>query len=270
MMKYTLCFFLLSWHFLSAFSQDAHFSQHHHSRLTTNPAFTGSDSTLVLAFNYRNQWPKISPYHTFNFFADKYIRILRSGIGLNYVNDNMMDGAYKKTRLEINFAPHFEVFKHKLVIQPGFQFAYQRNRLDWSKLTFGDMIDERRGFVYSTNDVPGQSTRSLIDFSAGILLYTDHYFGGIAAHHLTQPDEGLIGPSKLPLKLTIHGGANLWMKTDSTKKFILSPTILYMQQQDFSMLLPGITAKYKKVSLGISYRSEDAFIATLAFQSRFF
>ncbi|CAN5373735.1 hypothetical protein BH10BAC1_BH10BAC1_03860 [soil metagenome] len=255
---------------LTSYCQDANFSQYNNSRLNTNPAFTGTDSTLVIAMNGRLQWPNLaSPYQAINFSADKYIRAIRGGLGINYLYDYQMQGAYIKRRVDFNYAPHFELFKHKLALVPAFQISYFQINLDFSKLTYGDQIDPRRGFIYNTNEVPGVRKRSNVDISAGLLLYSNHFFGGVAFHHLTQPDEGMIGPGILPLKITIHGGANLVFKNDSSKNFILSPTLLYMQQQDFHMLLPGITAKYKCVSLGVGYRRKDAFITTLAFQNRF-
>ena len=128
----------------------------------------------------------------------------------------------------------------------------------------------KRQFIYNTNETFGVGRKSGIDFSAGLLLYTDRYFGGVAFHHLTQPDEGVIGGSKLPMKMSAHIGANLLVGNVSSKNtIIISPTLLFMQQQDFRMLLPGITTKYKFISLGVSYRSKDAFITTLAFQNKF-
>ncbi|MBA3705539.1 MAG: PorP/SprF family type IX secretion system membrane protein [Bacteroidetes bacterium] len=254
------------------YSQDAHFSQYNHSRLNVNPAFTGCDSMLVISGHYRLQWPgSSSVYKATHFSMDKYFHAIKGGIGLSYLSDNQMNGTYIKTRMDLSYAAHFELFNHKLVLKPGIQIGYFQNSIDWSKLTFGDMIDERRGFVYSTNEVhPGVSKKSNIDLSMGLLLYSKTFFGGIAVHHLTQPDEGLIGPSKLPMKLTIHGGANLKFRKDSIGKFILSPTLLFMQQQDFQMLMPGITAKYRFISLGISYRNKDAFVTTIALQFKNF
>ena len=268
-MKQLSCFTLFLFSFLTVSAQDAHFSQYHNSRTYTNPAFVGTDSTMNIALNYRIQWPKIDPYKSLHFSVDKYIHALRGGIGINYLNDCQMNGAYVKARLDLNYAPHFELFKHKLVLQPSIQISYFQIHLDFSKLTYGDQIDPRRGFVYNTNEVPGVGKKSNVDISAGLLLYSNHFFGGIAIHHLTQPDEGIVGPSKLPLRITVHTGANLSFKKDSTRKLIFSPTLLYMQQQDFTMLLPGVTVKYKFISLGVSYRNEDAFIGTLAFQNRF-
>lgn len=252
------------------YGQDANFSQYNNSRLNTNPAFTGTDSALVVAANFRLQWPGAGePYEVVNFSADKYIHALRAGLGINYLYDYQMQGIYTISRIEFNYAPHFELFHHKLVFIPAVQFAYFESKIDFSKLTYGDQIDPRRGFVYSTNEIPGVGRRSNYDLVTGILLYSKTFFAGIAVHHLTQPNEGIIGSSSLPRKFTIHGGINIRFKNDSTGKFTLSPTLIYMKQQDFHMLLPGITVKYKCISLGLSYRSEDAFITTLAFQNHF-
>lgn len=257
--------FLFSSIFLIA--QDPHFSQYNTSRTYTNPAFTGTDSTLVLATGYRMQWPNIDGgYKTFHFSADQYVRFLRGGFGINIMNDNAGNGTLITTRIDINYAPHYELFKHKLVIQPALSISYFKKSIDWSKMTFGDQIDPQTGFVYNTNETQHIASKSGIDFSTGLLVYTNQFYGGFAAHHLTQPDEGFEGISILPIKLTIHTGANLSFKN---KNLILSPNILSIKQQDFQILLPGINAKYKWVVLGLSYRNQDAFIINAGFQSRF-
>lgn len=99
-----------------------------------------------------------------------------------------------------------------------------------------------------------------------MLVYSNEFYGGFAAHHLSQPDEGFMGISKLPMRLTMHTGANLNFKT---KHFIFSPNILFVKQEDFQIFLPGISAKYKWAVLALSYRNQDAFIVNGGFQNRF-
>ncbi len=268
-MKKLSCLTFSVFIFLMVSAQDAHFSQYGNSRTYTNPAFVGTDSTLNIALNYRLQWPKIDPLHSFVFSADKYLYAIRGGIGVNYLYDRQMHGVFIKSRTDFNYAAHFELFKHKLVLQPGIQVSYFQNLIDYSKLTYGDMIDERRGFVYSTNEMRGKSVRSGVDFSAGLLLYTDRYFGGVAFHHINEPNEGVFGESKLPMKITANLGANL-MRTDTIRhNTTISPTLLFIKQQDFTLLFPGITVKYKFLSVSLSYRNEDSFVAGIAFQNRF-
>jgi len=248
-------------------AQDANFSQYNNARTYTNPAFAGSDSTLVIATGYRLEWPKINGgFRTFHFSADQYVPFLKGGIGIDYINDNEEKGTLIKSKININYAPHFELFKHKIVVQPAICIGFFQKSLDWSKLTFGDMIDERRGYVYNTNEQQHLSSIMGIDFSAGLLVYGSNFYGGVAAYHLTEPNEGLMGPSNLPMRITLHGGVNLDF---NTKLFLLSPTILLMKQANFQMLMPGVTAKYKWAVLGISYRSGDAFIINIGFQNRF-
>jgi hypothetical protein len=51
-------------------------------------------------------------------------------------------------------------------------------QLDWSDLTFGDMIDPQQGFIYNTQEdlVNNPTTKSFPDFSAGILGYSENIF----------------------------------------------------------------------------------------------
>lgn len=266
-MKHFILAFTLLFNSILLVAQDPHFSQYNTSRIYTNPAFTGTDSTLVLATGYRMQWPNIGGgYNTFYFSADQYVHFLRGGFGINILRDAVANGALITSRVDINCAPHFELFKHKLVVQPAISIGIFKKTIDWSRLTFGDQIDARRGFVYNTNEVQRQSGKYGIDFSAGLLVYTNKFYGGLAAHHLTQPDEGLRGVSKLPMRITMHTGANLSFNTEN---FTLSPNILYAKQQDFQIFLPGISAKYKWAVFGLSYRNQDAFIINAGFQNRF-
>ena len=65
--------------------------------------------------------------------------------------------------------------------------------LDWDKLTFGDMIDPRRGFIYQTGDVPrGNGRRGFFDVSMGAVGFSKHFFFGGAVHHINRPDESMI------------------------------------------------------------------------------
>jgi type IX secretion system PorP/SprF family membrane protein len=266
-MKRTLSLLILVMICGKAFPQDPHFTQYNNARMDVNPAFAGSDSTLDLSLNYRIQWPTINAYRSCFFAADNYFSCLKGGLALICLHDNQLNGVITSSGIGFAYAPHIELSGHKLVLQPGIQVSYFQKHIDMSKLTFGDMIDPRRGFVYSSNNVPRSDTKGYLDLSGGLLLYSTHFYGGAAMHHINQPEEGFFGASRLPYKITLHAGANL--PCGKASHLTLSPTVLYMRQQDFYLLLPGMAAKYKSFVIGISYRSEDAMIGTLAFQNRF-
>jgi len=83
------------------------------------------------------------------------------------------------------------------------------------------MIDARRGFVWNTNEIVPAQNKTNLDFSAGLLGYSKRYFIGFSAHHITQPDEGLQGPSKLPMKITGHAGAIIPLEKEMNHLFLL-------------------------------------------------
>nr|MDQ3100635.1 PorP/SprF family type IX secretion system membrane protein [Bacteroidota bacterium] len=152
--------------------------------------------------------------------------------------------------------------------------TYFQKSLDWSKLTFGDMIDPRRGFIYNTNDVPRGGTVGNADFSAGVLGYSDIFFVGFAAHHLTEPNESLIvGTSKLPMKLTGHAGAAIPVGMQGkygSARTRISPNVLYQQQAAFRQLNLGLYVDHGPITAGVWYRTRDAFIALIGFQTEKF
>jgi type IX secretion system PorP/SprF family membrane protein len=261
-MKKGFVFFIALFSNMLMTAQDNYFAQYNTSKTNTNPAFTGSDSVFVLSSAAIFQ----ENYNQVFFSADNYFRRLHGGLGINYSRENDGEGTLITSRANFTYAPHFEFFKHRLVVQPALSVGFFQRSIDWSKLTFGDMIDPKTGFVYNTEEMANLETKSNIDFSTGILLYTKRFYGGFAVYHFTEPDEGLFGESKMPARYTLHAGANL----AAGKNFTLSPNIIYQRQQDFSMAMLGITARYKWLVAGIAYRDGNGIVPTAGLQNRFF
>lgn len=259
---------------LSAFAQDPQFTQFYANPLYLNPAFAGTARCPRVSLNYRNQWPALSgTFVTTSASYDQDVRGIMGGLGLLVTNDQAGKGTLNTTTVSGIYS-YTQALTRKFSIKAGFQATYFQKSLDWNKLTFGDMIDPHRGFVYTTNDVPRGGNVSNADFSAGLLGYTDVFFVGFAAHHLTEPNESLIvGTSKMPMKLTAHAGAAipLGMKGKyGTPKTRLSPNILYQQQAAFRQLNLGMYVDHGPIMAGVWYRSRDAFIALIGFHTERF
>lgn len=246
-------------------AQDNYFAQYNTSKTNTNPAFTGSDSAFVLSSATTFELQDTDKDNKLFFSADNYFRRLRGGLGINYSRESDGNGALITSRFNLTYAAHLEFFKHRLVIQPALSVGVFERTIDWSKLSFGDMIDEKSGFIYNTHEAANLEHKSNFDFSTGVLFYTKRIYGGFAVHHFTQPDEGLLGKSSLPARFTLHTGVNL-----TAGNFTISPNIMYQRQQDFSMLLLGVNAKYKWVVAGVGLSDGNGTISTLGLQNRFF
>ncbi|MDD3875671.1 MAG: type IX secretion system membrane protein PorP/SprF [Bacteroidales bacterium] len=262
----------LSISFLKA--QDPHFSQYYANPLYLNPAFAGTVNCPRVIFNHRNQWPSISGnYVTYNVSYDQHIDALNGGIGVIVTTDKAGQGVLSKDIIGLMYSYRLDVSRN-FSIKAGFQATYFQNRIDWEKLTFGDMIDPKYGFVYNTNEIKPEPRKGSADFSAGFLGYSENFYIGAAVHHLTEPDAAFYGVSKLPRKYTGHVGGVINLKGGSRPELedpILSPNILFMKQQDFEQLNYGLYFSRYPVVGGIWYRqsfqNSDAVIALVGLQT---
>ena len=268
--RYAIVMLLLS---MTAFNemkaQDPEFTQFYANPLYLNPALAGNNICPRISINYRNQWPALSgTYVTTSASFDRFIHGIKSGIGVLVTNDRAGQGTLKTTNVSGIYSYQVRP-RRDLAINFGLQATYGQKAIDWAKLTFGDMIDERRGFVYNTNEVPGRSQKSFVDLSAGVVGFSKRFFVGFAAHHLTEPDEGLIGPSKLPRKYTAHAGAMIQVG-DKSNEVTVSPNILYQAQQDFRQLNLGVYVTKGALVGGLWYRNSDSFILLVGVQQGIF
>jgi type IX secretion system PorP/SprF family membrane protein len=280
MMKISKCFIIILFLFsgIKVFAQDPQFSQFYANPLYLNPAFAGSNICPRLIMNYRNQWPSISGnFVTYNASYDQYFDAISGGLGLLVNNDREGEGTFSTTTANVLYAYSLEVSR-SFSIKAGFQASYYMKKLDWSKLTFGDQIDPRYGFVLNTQEKPPDKlSKNTADFSAGLLGYSDKFYFGFAAHHLTEPNIGFYSQNKLPRKYTAHIGAIIPMSGGGARDEsapTISPNILFQKQQDFQQInfgmyfnkYPFVGGLWFRQSIG-AIANPDAFIVLVGLET---
>ncbi len=254
--------------FLNVKAQDPQFTQFYANPLYLNPAFAGTAKCPRFCFNYRNQWPNLSgTYVTYAASYDQHFDVLAGGIGAQVYTDNQAKGTLRTTSFSLMYS-YQAVINREFSLKFGIQAGGFQKILDRTKLNFGDMIDARRGFVWNTAETVPNQNKVNADFSAGMLGYSKNYFFGFAAHHITQPDEGLLGVSKLPAKFTGHAGAIIPLEKGNES--YLSPNILFQAQQRFQQLNLGLYYVKGAFVAGLWYRNQDAVIALVGIQNQFF
>lgn len=242
--------------------QDPQFTQFYANPLYLNPAFAGTAYCPRINLNYRNQWPSIpGSFVTYNASYDQYVRGLKGGVGAYFMSDVAGQGSLTTNRVALMYS-YSQALSRTVSINFALEAAWFQKSISWDKLTFGDQIDPRRGFIYTSNDVQRGGNVNKADFSAGMLLYSDVFFFGVSANHLTQPNESLIlSESKLPIKFTVHAGASINAGPPNRKNdIVISPNVLYQRQGDFQQINLGLYAKKGPVIFGVWYRFNDAFI----------
>lgn len=249
-----------------SYGQDPQFTQFYANPIYLNPAFAGSHGCPRFAVNYRNEWPSLTGnYVTYSMSYDQYFKNISGGFGVIAMHDQQGQGTIFTSMLGAVYSYHLNV-NRKFKMMFGARAAMFNKFLDWDKLTFGDMIDPRRGFIYQTGDVQRGGSRYFFDASAGMVGYNKHFFFGIAGHHLNRPDESMIiGSSRLPIRLTGHMGAKIPLGGKSQYKNITSimPNVIYQYQNGFQELMFGTYIQYGAFNAGAWFRNRDAFILTI-------
>ncbi|MBM3160642.1 MAG: type IX secretion system membrane protein PorP/SprF [Bacteroidetes bacterium] len=263
-MKITVILFLLLAVCVEVKAQDPSFTQFYASPIYLNPALAGSTGCPRIVSNYRNQWPQLTGnYITSAVAYDSYVKSISGGLGIIALHDMQGQATIQTSMIGGIYSYNLKV-NRKFSMMFGARAAYFQKFLDWDKLTFGDMIDPRRGFIFTSGDVPrGNGRRGFFDLSAGLVGFGKNYYFGLAAHHLNQPDESMIlGTSRLPVRITGHAGAEikLGQRGRYTNTTSVLPNIIYQYQNGFQELNIGTYVKYGDFTLGAWYRNRDAFI----------
>ncbi|MGB1573434.1 MAG: type IX secretion system membrane protein PorP/SprF, partial [Flavobacteriales bacterium] len=72
---------------------------------------------------------------------------ISGGLGFIVMNDRAGRGTLSTSRISGIYS-YQQAVSRKFSIKAGFEATYFQKALDWSQLTFGDMIDPRKGFIY--------------------------------------------------------------------------------------------------------------------------
>ena len=186
-------------------------------------------------------------------------------MGIIVAQDRSGAGNLNTTHASLLYSYHLAISR-KFSVKAGFEASYRMLSLDWSNLTFGDMIDPKYGFIYPTSeDIVNNTTGvNFPDFSTGFIGYSENLFFGFAAHHLTQPNQGFISESQLPTKLTAHIGGNIPLSRYRNSVTTISPQFLYQKQQDFQQFNYGVYVNRGPIVGGLwarhSAKNVDSFI----------
>ncbi len=262
------------------FAQDPVFSQFYNAPLTVNPAFAGISDNPVVSLTYRNQWPNLgNVYTTYNASYDQFVDKYNSGVGFGILSDNQGDGSLKSLKISGMYSYGVKINRdYQLKIGGGLGFVQQR--IDWSKLIFGNQIDKADGIITQGGSVipsnennNGINSISYVDISAGFLFTGPLYYVGVSIDHLNSPEQSFLesdrSNSNLPARFSIHGGYQINFDRGNKRDegSFITPNLLFEKQGDFYQINAGAYTSIKSIFVGLWYRNawsnNDALIASV-------
>jgi len=235
------------------YGQDPSFSQLFFNHLYLNPAYAGSSKFMRLGVVYRNQWLAAKmPYTTYGVSFDGTIQSIKSGAGVNIINDVQSNGVIQRTSVDFIYAYGVQT-SYNSHFRGGIQASLILKNQNLNNLVFPEMI-QPDGTIIGDLGLPGK-TNLLYDFSVGVAGDWDIFYGGIAVHHLLQPVEANVGGQNayLPRKYTVHLGCefNAYKWYRFKQKLMVSPNIIYIKQLNHQQINLGFYLTRFQIVAGI-------------------
>lgn len=247
--------------FYAASAQDVSFSQFYSNPLYLNPAFAGTAEIPRAVLQYRNQYHSFSnAFSTYSAALDLPLKKIRSGLGIFLLNDAQAGSSYQSLQVNGAYSVYVQL-SEDIRMHGALQAGFNRRSLRLDQLVFPDNVDPNFGNHGISRELEyiSDAAFSFMDFSTGILLFSERFFGGLAAHHLAEPRHTFYSNAdsgKLPRKYTAHFGARLpvFLYGHHRKKFDISPRLVMQYQGDFGQMNYGLFATKWGVSTGAWFR----------------
>lgn len=244
----------------------------------------GATDCYRVGMNARTQWTSLpgGAFNTTSAFIDMNYSDIHSGFGLLLLHDNI--GTPNMASNEVHgFYSYYVPVSKKINLRFGLEGAYASRSLNYSQLIFEDQFTGIDVSGNSTGDIVSQHASTQYgDVSSGLLVYDENYYWfGFSAHHLTEPLQGFYQESKLPMKLSLHGGYNIYFKKyleqHLDEAIRITPTFIYKSQSRYDQLDVGFYVLDHRVKFGLLYRgiafkgdfevmNKDAFNFQLGYQ----
>jgi type IX secretion system PorP/SprF family membrane protein len=261
--KITIIFYCIFYQTASA--QDPQFSQFYAAPLYLNPAFAGSSGLTRVGINYRNQWPSLNAnFVTYSTYFDHFFEDYNSGIGIILLSDREGLVGLQSHSAGLQYAYQLRLTDN-LTFRPGFNVAATTKNINFNNLVFESQINPITG--YDPNLGSGEDGFNnnvfYVDFGIGGLFYSQQFWFGGSAHHITEPNQSFAdeGAAALPMKISFHAGYKFPIHSahnnyvfGNVRDISITPTAQYKAQGEFDQLDVGLYFTYEPLVLGLWYR----------------
>ncbi|MEO5584393.1 MAG: type IX secretion system membrane protein PorP/SprF [Flavobacteriales bacterium] len=240
----------------SAIAQDPQLSQFYAAPLYLNPALTGNTFQDRIGLNYRLQWPAIGPgYKTYAVTYDHRSASMNSGIGAMVMRDQAGSFGLNFTQAALSYSYEARLNRRQ-AIRGGLRMGYTMRSYDPKNLLFADQVI-RDNAPTSIEPTMLQSV-SYIDFSVGVLYYSEQFWAGASFNHVNQPQETffLDGDAKLPMRISAHAGYRFALDGRSFRNSETQMTLAahYKAQDKWDQLDIGGYIDHSSITFGLWYR----------------
>ena len=184
----------------------------------------------------------------------------KHAVGGQFIADQY--GAFRATTIAGTYAIHLPVSK-TFNLSFGTKIGMTNNTFMKNKAQVLNVVDPTLGYTDATYDsyTANSSSRWIMDFGAGLYLYSKESFFGIAADRLSR-DFVEFGTGTANFNTQMHFNATAGHKFKLNDNLTLMPAVLAKFMQPAPVSVEGtLQLEYKEwLWTGVSYRHKDAIV----------
>jgi len=183
-----ICIFLLAVVCTVHAQIDPMFFQQTTNRVLINPATTGKGGDINTALTFRQQWVGFPGPTTAALYTNGFVRVIRSGLGLMWINDKF--GPQQTNNIKLNYA-YFIPFEEVAFLSFGLGMGVMNN-------TYDELGFFARDFEDLTLMNLTRQSKTIPDFDFGFEFNIPNLEVGASVTHITYmyPDQGLVRPMR--------------------------------------------------------------------------
>ncbi len=240
--------------------QDYQFTHYMFDNLSFNPGYAGLTQSICGTMIFRQQWSGFNGSPTTGLVnVHAPVQLLRGGIGLTYLNDQL--GFEKNNIARLSYSYHQAIGVGTLGI--GVSAGIVQKSLNATWIT----PDQGAGYIDGTDPGIALSNASdmVPDFNFGLFYRTNQLFMGISATHL-----GGLEMDDLNVKNVHHYWITAGYNYDIDPSWKLRPSVLIKSDAASTILDLNVNVLYKDmIWAGATYRLGDAIAPMLGYQHKF-
>jgi type IX secretion system PorP/SprF family membrane protein len=238
--------------------QIPNFSLYNMNHYLLNPAASGTTDRLPVSISYRKIWAGINNSPSVQYLSGNMKVAKDMGVGAKLFN--YQAGPLRKTGLEGTYSYHLSLGSGDTKLSFGLSLLLYQFFLNKSELVVEDIDDE----VFM-----GEEQMLVPDAGFGTYLYGNNYYVGISVPQLFQRNIDLKSDAVLQQEQVrhyyLHGGYIFETGSD----FKIEPSVLlkFIEAGIFQADINALATYKDMVSLGVSYRTEEAMSFQLGYKN---
>jgi len=242
--------------------QDYQFTHYMFDNLSFNPGYAGLNNSICGTILFREQWSGFDGNPTTGLLnVHAPVQMLRGGVGLTYLNDQLGFETNNIARLSYSYHKGIGIGILGIGISAG--IVQKSLKPDW--ITPSGLSWEQDDAIPRTSADSPNASGVAPDFNLGLFYKTNQIYVGLSTTHL-----GGLEMTDLNIKNVHHYWITAGYNYDITTDFKLRPSLLVKSDAASTILDVNVNVLYRNMLwAGATYRLGDAVAPMLGYQFAF-